>query len=79
VLEFLRLRKIHGEEEQRARDLFQALWIPDLFMKRVRDRADWTLFCPHEAPNLDNVFGDEFETRYAEYEAQGKGRETINA
>jgi ribonucleoside-diphosphate reductase alpha chain len=79
VFEFLQLRKNHGKEEQRARDLFQALWIPDLFMKRVRDNAEWTLFCPHEAPNLYNVFGDEFETLYTKYEAMGKGRKTIKA
>lgn len=55
------MRKNHGKEEQRARDLFYALWIPDLFMKRVKEDKDWTLFCPNEAPGLYKVYGAEFE------------------
>ena len=58
IFEFLQLRKNHGKEEQRARDLFYALWIPDLFMKRVRDDGDWTLFCPNEAKGLHELWGD---------------------
>jgi ribonucleoside-diphosphate reductase subunit M1 len=64
VFTFLDLRKNHGKEESRARDLFYALWIPDLFMKRVEANADWTLFCPNEAPGLADVYGDEFEELY---------------
>lgn len=79
VFGFLDLRKNHGKEEVRARDLFYALWIPDLFMKRVQDNAEWTLFCPNEAPGLADVYGDEFEELYARYEAEGRGRETVRA
>lgn len=57
----------HGNELERARDLFYALWIPDLFMKRVEENGDWTLFCPNEAPGLADVYGDEFEALYAKY------------
>lgn len=64
VFSFLDLRKNHGKEEVRARDLFYALWIPDLFMKRVQENGDWTLFCPNEAPGLADVYGDEFEELY---------------
>ena len=64
VFEFLDLRKNHGKEEVRARDLFYALWTPDLFMKRVESNGDWTLFCPNEAPGLADVYGDEFEALY---------------
>ena len=64
VFEFLDLRKNHGKEEIRARDLFFGLWVPDLFMKRVEKNAEWTLFCPHEAPGLADVYGDEFEALY---------------
>jgi ribonucleoside-diphosphate reductase subunit M1 len=64
VFGFLELRKNHGKEEVRARDLFYALWIPDLFMKRVEQNGDWTLFCPNEAPGLADVYGDEFEELY---------------
>lgn len=64
VFEFLDLRKNHGKEEVRARDLFLALWIPDLFMKRVEKNGDWTLFCPNEAPGMHEVYGEEFEALY---------------
>ncbi|TDG34790.1 ribonucleoside-diphosphate reductase subunit alpha [Pedobacter changchengzhani] len=79
VFEFLDLRKNHGKEEMRARDLFYALWINDLFMQRVKDNGEWTLFCPHEAPGLADCFGAEFETLYTKYEAEGRGRKTIKA
>ncbi|KAK7977877.1 ribonucleotide reductase [Apiospora saccharicola] len=79
VFEFLDLRKNHGKEEIRARDLFLALWIPDLFMKRVEKNEEWTLMCPNECPGLADVYGDEFETLYEKYEAEGKGRKTIKA
>jgi ribonucleoside-diphosphate reductase alpha subunit len=79
VFDFLDLKKNHGKEEQRARDLFYALWIPDLFMKRVKENGDWTLMCPHECPGLSDVHSAEFETLYARYEAEGKGRKTIKA
>ena len=79
VFEFLDLRKNHGKEELRARDLFYALWIPDLFMKRVEDNGDWTLFCPHEAPGLQDCHGAAFEELYTTYEKEGRGRKTIKA
>ncbi|MFF5381429.1 ribonucleoside-diphosphate reductase subunit alpha [Pedobacter suwonensis] len=79
VFEFLDLRKNHGKEEMRARDLFYALWINDLFMQRVKDNGNWTLFCPHEAPGLADCFGKEFEELYTKYEAEGRGRKTIKA
>ena len=79
VFEFLDLRKNHGKEEVRARDLFYALWIPDLFMKRVEKNGEWTLMCPNECPGLADVYGDEFEALYEKYEAEGKGRKTIKA
>lgn len=79
IFDFLQMRKNHGAEEMRARDLFYALWIPDLFMKRVEEDAEWTLMCPDECPGLDEVYGDEFEALYTKYEAQGKGRETVRA
>ncbi len=79
VFDFLDLKKNHGKEEQRARDLFFALWIPDLFMKRVKNNESWTLMCPHECPGLAETFGDEFEALYTKYETEGKGRKTINA
>lgn len=79
VFEFLDLRKNHGKEEVRARDLFYALWIPDLFMKRVEANKDWTLMCPNECPGLDDVWGDEFEALYEKYESEGRGRRTIKA
>jgi ribonucleoside-diphosphate reductase alpha chain len=79
VFAFLDLRKNHGKEEMRARDLFYALWICDLFMKRVEENGDWSLFCPNEAPGLSDCWGDEFEALYTSYEAQGKARQTIKA
>jgi ribonucleoside-diphosphate reductase alpha chain len=79
VFEFLDLRKNHGKEEMRARDLFYALWIPDLFMKRVEAGGEWSLFCPNEAPGLHECWGAEFEALYAKYEAAGKARKTIKA
>ena len=77
VFDFLDLRKNHGKEEMRARDLFYALWICDLFMKRVEADADWSLFCPNECPGLQDCYGDEFEKLYTSYEAKGKARKTI--
>ncbi|KAJ1649838.1 ribonucleotide-diphosphate reductase subunit rnr1 [Dispira simplex] len=79
VFEFLDLRKNHGKEESRARDLFYAMWIPDLFMQRVQDNGDWSLFCPNEAPNLHERWGEEFEKLYVEYEQRGFARKTIKA
>jgi ribonucleoside-diphosphate reductase alpha chain len=79
VFDFLDLKKNHGKEEARARDLFYALWIPDLFMQRVKDNADWTLMCPHECPGLSDTHSAEFEKLYLSYEAAGKGRKTIKA
>ena len=79
VFEFLDLRKNHGKEEMRARDLFYALWICDLFMKRVEDDGMWSLFCPNEAPGLQDCYGAEFEKLYTQYEAAGKARKTIKA
>ncbi|MFC0774161.1 ribonucleoside-diphosphate reductase subunit alpha [Terrimonas alba] len=79
VFEFLDLRKNHGKEEMRARDLFLALWIPDLFMKRVEADGQWSLFCPNEAKNLHTTHGAEFETLYEQYEKQGKAKKTIPA
>jgi ribonucleoside-diphosphate reductase alpha chain len=79
VFAFLDLRKNHGKEEMRARDLFYALWIPDLFMKRVEENGDWSLFCPNEAPGLSDCWGDEFEALYNKYEEQGKARRVVKA
>jgi ribonucleoside-diphosphate reductase alpha chain len=79
VFEFLDLRKNHGKEEMRARDLFYALWIPDLFMKRVEQDGDWSLFCPNEAPGLHESWGDNFEQLYEQYESEGRARKTIKA
>ena len=79
VFDFLDLKKNHGKEEQRARDLFYALWIPDLFMKRVKENGDWTLMCPHECPGLSDSHSAEFEALYTKYETEGKGRKTIKA
>ncbi|MCW3121504.1 MAG: ribonucleoside-diphosphate reductase, alpha subunit [Flavipsychrobacter sp.] len=79
VFDFLDLRKNHGKEEARARDLFYALWICDLFMKRVEMGGDWSLFCPHEAPGLQDCFGEEFEHLYERYEREGRARKTIKA
>lgn len=79
VFEFLDLRKNHGKEELRARDLFYALWIPDLFMKRVEANGQWSLFCPNEAPGLSECWGEEFEALYEKYEKEGRARKTVNA
>ncbi len=79
IQDFLDLKKNTGAEERRARDLFYAMWISDLFMKRVETDADWTLFCPNESPGLCDVYGDEFEKLYTRYEEEGKGRKTIKA
>ncbi|KAI5793226.1 ribonucleotide reductase [Geopyxis carbonaria] len=80
VFEFLDLRKNHGKEEVRARDLFYALWIPDLFMKRVESNGSWSLFCPNEAQGLADVYGDEFEALYEKYEnTPGMARQTVKA
>tara|TARA_B100000900_G_scaffold415736_1_gene446914 strand:- start:817 stop:3132 length:2316 start_codon:yes stop_codon:yes gene_type:complete len=79
IFDFLDLRKNHGKEEQRARDLFYALWIPDLFMQRVEENGDWTLMCPNECPGLADVHGKDFEKLYKKYESDGKGRKSIKA
>lgn len=79
IFDFLDLKKNHGKEEMRARDLFFAMWMNDLFMKRVQDDAHWTLMCPNECPGLYDVYGDEFDAMYHKYEAAGKGRKTIKA
>merc|ERR1712151_1423610 len=85
IFDFLELKKNHGKEEQRARDLFYGLWIPDLFMRRVKDNKDWTLFCPNEAfddvtgKGLIDVWGKDFEQLYEQMESSGKGRKTVNA
>ena len=79
IYDFLDLKKNHGKEEMRARDLFYAMWIPDLFMKRVEANAEWTLMCPNECPDLYNRHSEEFDTLYLKYESEGKGRKTIKA
>ena len=79
IFEFLDLKKNHGKEEMRARDLFYAMWISDLFMRRVEANEDWTLMCPNECPDLFNRHSDEFEKLYLQYEAEGKGRKTVKA
>jgi ribonucleoside-diphosphate reductase alpha chain len=79
IFDFLELKKNHGKEEMRARDLFYAMWTPDLFMKRVEENAEWTLMCPNECPDLYNVHGDEFDKLYLKYESEGRGRKTIKA
>lgn len=79
IFDFLDLKKNHGKEELRARDLFYALWISDLFMKRVENNEDWTLFCPNEAPGLADCYGEEFERLYEKYEREGKGRKIVKA
>merc|ERR1719433_1541994 len=79
IFEFLDLRKNHGKEEQRARDLFYALWTPDLFMKRVEEFGDWCLMCPNESPGLADCWGEEFENLYMRYEAEGKYRKKVKA
>jgi ribonucleoside-diphosphate reductase alpha chain len=79
IEDFLDLKKNHGKEEQRARDLFYAMWVPDLFMKRVESDGEWTLFCPNEAPGLADTHSAEFEALYEKYEKEGKGRKTVKA
>ena len=79
VFEFLDLRKNHGKEEMRARDLFYALWVSDLFMERVEANEEWSLFCPHEAPGLADCWGKEFETLYKKYEKEGRARKVVKA
>jgi len=79
IFDFLDLKKNHGKEEMRARDLFYAMWVPDLFMKRVEKNAEWTLMCPNECPGLYDCHGDEFDKLYLKYEKQSKGRKTIKA
>ena len=79
IIMFLQMRKNHGDEELKARDLFYALWIPDLFMERVKSNGNWTLMCPDECPGLSEVYGDNFVALYTKYETEGKGREVIKA
>jgi ribonucleoside-diphosphate reductase alpha chain len=79
IKDFLELKRNHGKEEMRARDLFYALWIPDLFMKRVEQNEDWSLFCPNEAPGLSDCYGEEFERLFEKYEREGRARETVKA
>lgn len=79
VFDFLELKKNHGKEEMRARDLFYAMWIPDLFMKRVKEDGQWSLFCPNEAPGMHEAYGAQFETLYEQYEREGRARKTIKA
>ncbi|KAL5223571.1 hypothetical protein ABZP36_010210 [Zizania latifolia] len=79
ICEFLDLRKNHGKEEHRARDLFYALWVPDLFMQRVQNNEEWSLFCPNEAPGLADCWGDEFENLYKKYEREGKAKKVVPA
>jgi ribonucleoside-diphosphate reductase alpha chain len=79
ILDFLELKKNHGKEEMRARDLFYAMWVSDLFMERVKADADWSLFCPNEAPGLHDCYGGEFEALYHKYEKEGRARKVIKA
>ena len=79
IEDFLEMKKNHGDEEMRARDLFYALWISDLFMERVKANAKWTLMCPDECPGLSDVYGDEFVKLYTDYEFKNKGKKTVNA
>lgn len=79
ILQFLDLKKNHGKEEMRARDLFYAMWTPDLFMQRVEDNADWSFFCPNECPGLQDVYGAEFKAMFEDYERRGMARETMPA
>lgn len=79
IFDFLDLKKNHGKEEMRARDLFYAMWIPDLFMKRVQEDAHWTLMCPNECPGLYDVHSEAFDELYIGYEQAGKGRKTVKA
>lgn len=79
IFQFLDIRKNHGKEEARARDLFTALWIPDLFMQRVEENGEWSLFCPNEAPGLSDCWGEQFEELYTRYENEGRARKSIKA
>jgi ribonucleoside-diphosphate reductase alpha subunit len=79
IEDFLEMKKNHGDEEMKARDLFYALWIPDLFMERVKNNDKWSLFCPNDCPGLDDVYGDKFVLKYQEYENLGKARKELNA
>ena len=79
IFDFLELKKNHGKEEMRARDLFYAMWMPDLFMKRVEANSEWTLMCPNECPGLCDVHSKEFDKLYTKYEKEGKGRKSIKA
>ena len=79
IFDFLQLKKNHGKEELRARDLFYALWIPDLFMERVEADGDWSLFCPNESPGLSDCYGDKFRELYLKYESEGRLRRTVKA
>ncbi len=79
IFDFLELKKNHGKEENRARDLFYALWIPDLFMERVEADGEWSLFCPNEAPGLCDTYGDKFRDLYLKYESEGRQRKTVKA
>ena len=79
IEDFLEMRKNHGDEELKARDLFYALWVPDLFMKRVKENGKWSLFCPHECPGLADVCDEKFVHLYEKYESEGKSRKTVNA
>jgi len=79
IFDFLDLKKNHGKEEMRARDLFYAMWIPDLFMERVEKDENWTLMCPNECPGLFDIYGEEFEALYHKYEEEGKGRKSVKA
>ena len=76
---FLDLKKNHGKEEMRARDLFYAMWISDLFMERVETNSEWSLFCPNESPGLQDCYGDEFKALYTKYEKEGRARKTVSA
>ena len=77
IEDFLELKKNHGDEEKRARELFYALWVPDLFMRRVKEKGQWSLFCPDEAPGLCDTYGEEFEELYTKYESEGKDDTTV--
>lgn len=79
IEDFLEMKKNHGDEEMKARDLFYALWISDLFMERVKDNGKWSLFCPHECPGLADIYGNQFVELYTSYELSGKAKKTVNA
>jgi ribonucleotide reductase alpha subunit len=79
IEDFLEMKKNHGDEESKARDLFYALWISDLFMERVKENGKWSLFCPNECPGLSDVYGEKFVELYTKYEASGKARKTVSA